>query len=218
MDDKILSLMMNKPIVIPRIIFNNYKRLNITEEELIVLIFIIDLGNKIVYNPDIFVKELNIEKYKVMEILNNLSEKKIITISVEKNTSNNKREEYISLELLYSKILNLFKETKTKSIDTSDIFSVFEKEFGRTLSPMEYEIIKGWINDEKFSYEIIVEALKEATYNNVNSLSYIERILYDWSKKGIKTKEDVIKDKSNFRNNRKKTNKEIFDYNWLEDE
>ena len=59
MDDKILSLMMNKPIVIPRIIFNNYKRLNITEEELIVLIFIIDLGNKIVYNPDIFVKELN---------------------------------------------------------------------------------------------------------------------------------------------------------------
>ena len=83
---------------------------------------------------------------------------------------------------------------------------------------MEYEIIKGWINDEKFSYEIIVEALKEATYNNVNSLSYIERILYDWSKKGIKTKEDVIKDKSNFRNNRKKTNKEIFDYNWLEDE
>ena len=189
-----------------------------TEEELIVLIFIIDLGNKIVYNPDIFVKELNIEKYKVMEILNNLSEKKIITISVEKNSSNNKREEYISLELLYSKILNLFKETKTKSIDTSDIFSVFEKEFGRTLSPMEYEIIKGWINDEKFSYEIIVEALKEATYNNVNSLSYIERILYDWSKKGIKTKEDVIKDKSNFRNNRKKTNKEIFDYNWLEDE
>lgn len=218
MDDKILSLMMNKPIVIPRIIFNNYKRLNITEEELIVLIFIIDLGNKIVYNPDIFVKELNIEKYKVMEILNNLSEKKIITISVEKNSSNNKREEYISLELLYSKILNLFKETKTKSVDTSDIFSVFEKEFGRTLSPMEYEIIKGWINDEKFSYEIIVEALKEATYNNVNSLSYIERILYDWSKKGIKTKEDVIKDKSNFRNNRKKTNKEIFDYNWLEDE
>ena len=210
--------MMNKPIVIPRIIFNNYKRLNITEEELIILIFIIDLGNKIVYNPDIFVKELNIEKYKVMEILNNLSEKKIITISVEKNSSNNKREEYISLELLYSKILNLFKETKTKSIDTSDIFSVFEKEFGRTLSPMEYEIIKGWINDEKFSYEIIVEALKEATYNNVNSLSYIERILYDWSKKGIKTKEDVIKDKSNFRNNRKKTNKEIFDYNWLEDE
>lgn len=218
MDDKILSLMMNKPIVIPRIIFNNYKRLNITEEELIILIFIIDLGNKIVYNPDIFVKELNIEKYKVMEILNNLSEKKIITISVEKNSSNNKREEYISLELLYSKILNLFKETKTKSVDTSDIFSVFEKEFGRTLSPMEYEIIKGWINDEKFSYEIIVEALKEATYNNVNSLSYIERILYDWSKKGIKTKEDVIKDKSNFRNNRKKTNKEIFDYNWLEDE
>ena len=27
-----------------------------------------------------------------------------------------------------------------------------------------------------------------------------------------------LKEKSNFRNNKKKTNKEIFDYNWLEDE
>ena len=88
MDDKILNLMMDRPIIIPRIIFNNYKRLNITEEELVILIFIIDLGNKIVYNPDIFVSELHIEKYKVMEILNSLSEKKLITITVEKNSNN----------------------------------------------------------------------------------------------------------------------------------
>ena len=150
---------MEKPITIPRMIFNNYKRLNITEEELIVLIFIIDFGGRIVYNPDIFVNELKMEKFKVMELLNSLYEKKIITISVEKN-SNNKSEEFISLDLLYSKMLNLFKDsTPTDSnIDNTDIFSVFEKELGKTISPMEYEIIKGWIND-KFYYEIIIEAL-----------------------------------------------------------
>ncbi len=215
MDSKILELMMERPVIIPRMIFNNYKRLNITEEELVILIFIIDLGNKIVYNPDIFVSELNIEKFKVMEIINSLSEKKLITITVEKN-KNNKSEEYISLDLLYNKILNLFKEVKDSSIDNTDIFSIFENEFGRTLSPMEYEIIKGWIND-KFSYEIIVEALKEAVYNNVNNLSYIDKILYEWNKKGIKNKEDILKDKNSYRNNRKKVT-EVFDYNWLEDE
>lgn len=215
MDEKILNLMMDRPVIIPRIIFNNYKRLNITEEELIILIFIIDLGNKISYNPDIFVKELNMEKFKVMDILNRLSEKKIITITVEKNKVG-KTEEFIQLDLLYSKIINLFKETQDDNIENTDIFSIFEKEFGRTLSPMEYEIIKGWIND-KFSYEIIIEALKEATYNNVNSLSYIDKILYEWNRKGLKTKEDIIKDKNNYRTNKKK-NVNIFDYNWLEDE
>lgn len=215
MDEKILNLMMDRPVIIPRMIFNNYKRLNITEEELVILIFIIDLGNKISYNPDIFVTELNIEKFKVMELLNSLSEKKLITITVEKN-KNNKTEEYICLDLLYNKILNLFKEVKDDKIDNTDIFSIFENEFGRTISPMEYEIIKGWIND-KFSYEIIIEALKEATYNNVNSLSYIDKILYEWNRKGLKTKEDIIKDKNNYRNHRKK-NTEVFDYNWLDDE
>lgn len=215
MDEKILNLMMDKPIIIPRIIFNNYKRLNITSEELIVLIFLIDMGNKIRYNPDIFVSELNMEKYKVMEIFNSLSEKKLITITVEKN-SFNKSEEYISLDLFYNKILNLFKETKDDNIENTDIFSIFENEFGRTISPMEYEIIKGWVND-KFSYELILEALKEAIYNNVTSLSYIDRILYEWNRKGIKSKEDVIKDKNNYRSNKKK-NKEVFDYNWLDDE
>lgn len=214
MDNKILDLMKERPVIIPRLIFNNYKRLNITEEELVILIFIIDLGNKISYNPDIFVSELNIEKFKVMEILNSLSEKKLITITVEKN-KNNKTEEYISLELLYNKILNLFKEVKDNDINNSDIFSIFEKEFGRTLSSMEYEIIKGWLND-KFSDEIIVEALKEAVYNNVNNLSYIDRILYEWNRKGLKTKEDVIKDKNNYRNNKKRVT-EVFDYNWLDD-
>lgn len=215
MDEKILNLMMDRPVIIPRIIFNNYKRLNITEEELVILIFIIDLGNKISYNPDIFVRELNMEKFKVMDILNRLSEKKIITITVEKN-EDGKTEEFIKLDLLYSKIINLFKETQDDNIENTDIFSIFEKEFGRTLSPMEYEIIKGWIND-KFSYEIIIEALKEAAYNNVNSLSYIDKILYEWNKKGLKTKEDIIKDKNNYRTNKKK-NVNIFDYNWLEDE
>jgi len=215
MDEKILNLMTERPVIIPRIIFNNYKRLNITEEELIILIFIIDLGNKISYNPDIFVTELNIEKFKVMELLNSLSEKKLITITVEKN-KNNKTEEFILLDLFYNKILNLFKETKDDNIDNTDIFSIFESEFGRTISPMEYEIIKGWIND-KFSYEMIIEALKEATYNNVTSLSYIDKILYEWNRKGLKTKEDIIKDKNNYRNNKKKTT-EVFDYNWLEDE
>ena len=48
-------------------------------------------------------------------------------------------------------LLDLFNENDDK-IDPN-LFSCFENEFGRTLSPMEYEIINGWVN-EKFSNEI----------------------------------------------------------------
>lgn len=215
MDDKILEILGQKPIVIPRFLFNNYKDLNITEAELIILIFIIDNGNKILYNPEIFTNELGLDKYKVMELINNLMEKKIISLVVEKN-SNNKMEEYISLDLFYDKMLNKIKEVKEEEIDTTNVFSTFENEFGRTLSPMEYEIIKGWLNS-KYSEEIIIEALKEATYNGVSNLRYIDKILFEWDKKGLKSKEDIIKDKSKYRDS-KKEKVDIFDYNWLEDE
>lgn len=217
MDEKIINVIMDKPIIVPKIIFKNYKKLNITEEELIILIFIINLGNKVSYNPDIFVSELNIEKYKVMEIINSLSEKKMIDIVVLKN-KDNKSEEFISLDLFYSKILNLFKDNCDKKEESSDIFSVFENEFGRTLSSLEYDLIKRWI-DDSFSYELILEALKEAVYNGVSSFSYIDRILYEWKKKGIKTKDDVLYDKENYRNKiSKKSKANLFDYNWLDDE
>jgi DNA replication protein len=151
-----------------------------------------------------------------MEIINNLSEKNIISIKIEKNKSN-RREEYIYTDLLYDKLINLIHNQEQKPQENyEEIFTTFEKEFGRTISPMEYELIKSWITD-KIPQELIIEALKEATYNGVSNMRYIEKILTEWQRKGIKTKEDVTKDKNNFKNSKKKE-VEVYDYNWLEDE
>ncbi len=215
--EEVENLLRERPIVLPRYLFNYYFRLGITSEELIILILIIDKGNKIIYNPEDISLSIGMDKYKVMELLNNLNEKKIISISVEKN-SDGKREEYISLDLLYKKIMGIILDNNNeeKTLDNSDIYSIFEKEFGRTISPMECEIIKGWI-DDKFSFELILEGLKEAIYNGANSLRYIEKILYDWRKKGYKTKEDVINAKTKYRESKKDV-KDIFHYDWLNDD
>lgn len=212
MDNKILNLLQDRPIVIPRILFNNYRMLNILEEELIVIMLIISLGNKIEYNPDIFVQELNMEKHKVMEIINNLISKNLLSLEMVKNgriTS-----EYISLSLLYDKLLNIVIDNgNDKEIDGS-IFSVFENELGRLLSPMEIEQIKEWVNTYR-NEELIKIALKEAVINGVNNLRYIDTILNEWNKKGYKNKEDIVKDRSNYRN--KKSNIDAFDMDWLND-
>ena len=59
---------------------------------------------------------------------------------------------------------------------------------------MEYEFINAWINSG-MNEDIIKEALKEATYNGVSNLRYIDKIIYEWKKKGYKTVEQVRNNK-----------------------
>ena len=99
--------------------------------------------------------------------------------------------EKISLEPFYQNMVLQEKEKEKKQTET-DIFTIFENEFGRTLSPVDYEIINAWI-EKGYSEDLIVAALKEATYNGVNNLRYIDKVLYEWHKKGIKNAQDVRK-------------------------
>ena len=62
-----------------------------------------------------------------------------------------------------------------------------------------------------------MEAVKEASLNGVSSVRYIDKILYDWDKKGLKTKEDV---EAMISNRRKETSEpvEVFDYDWFDED
>ena len=173
------------------------------------------MGDDALYNPLQIASLLNMDKFKVMEVLSLLCDKGIISIEIRKNESG-KSEEYISLDMLYNKLVGSVVDLENKVLEEDDsIYGVFEQEFGRSLSPMEYEIIKGWMNSN-ISQEMIKEALKEAIYNGVNNLRYIDKILYEWNKKNIKTKGDIIKDREHYRN-KKKENVEVFDYDWLDE-
>ena len=217
MNEVVISTLKEKPILIPNVLFKHYKKLNITEEELVILICIIKEGDKIVYDPNFFTEEIGMEKYKAMQLITDLAEKGTIEIKVENNKSN-KKEEYIYLNPLYNKLLNILIDLQLGSnpIVDSNIFAAFETELGRTLSAMEIEIIREWLHNG-ITEELIKEALKEAILNNVRNLKYIDRILFNWRSKGFKTKEDILKDKKNYRKPTKKV-EQIYDYNWLEDE
>ena len=125
---------------------------------------------------------------------------------------NNRSYEYISLELLYEKLVNLIvMDDDKKDIDIS-VFTVFENELGRTLSPMEYEKIKEWVTSGN-SEELITCALKEAVMNGINNFNYIDRILDSWRKKGYKNKKDIVRDKEKYHT--KKENVQVYDTDWL---
>ena len=207
--NQLVEVLKNNNYQIRKELLFNYKNLNITDSEFIVLIYLINQSSDI-YNPKQISNDLKLSLNDVLELINSLVEKGIIKIDLKK--INNIRTEVIDLETLYEKIA--FSLDPKEDKQESNIYDVFETEFGRTLSPMEYEIITGWL-DSGYTEELITLALKEATYNGVSNLRYIDKIIYEWGKKGIKTKEDVEKNRKQFKSTEKK---EIFDYNWLDEE
>ncbi len=210
--EHIVNILKERELHFPRLLLVNYKNLKLTELELIIVIYLLNADNN-TYNPKAIGNDLGLKTNDVLEIINNLTEKGIVSLDIVK--INNLRSEVINLNLLYEKLAFLVMNSDTKDNKDSGLFEIFEKELGRGLTPMEFEIINGWL-DIDYTEEIIICALKEAAYNGIYNLRYIERILFEWYKKGIKNKEDVERNKKNFKK-AKDNNVELFDYDWLND-
>lgn len=207
--NQILEVLKCKYYQIPQVLLFNYRKLGLSELELIVIMYILN-DNDTNYNPKKISNDLELDVKKVLEVINNLMEKGFLSIELIK--VNNVRNEVINLDLMYEKIaFIIMKKDNTKE---TNVFETYEKELGRALSPTEYEIINSWL-DSGYSEELILLALKEAVYNGVSNFRYVDRIIFEWAKKGIKNKEDVEKNRKEFKKN--KENKELFDYDWLND-
>lgn len=191
-------------------------------EEFIFLMYLYNMGNKFLFDPVKFSSDLNMELTEVMNYVGVLTDKHFIRVEVLKNEKG-LMEEVVIMEEFYNKLsmITIDEVNKTSINDNSNIFEIIEKEFGRTLSPIEFEIIKAWL-DGGFSEELIKEAIKEATMNNVSNLRYIDKILFEWGKAGIKSSADVEKNRK-MRNDVKNKHDEnidldIIDYNWFDDD
>ncbi|QSF43150.1 DnaD domain protein [Paenibacillus tianjinensis] len=83
--------------------------------------------------------------------------------------------------------------------ESRNLFSIFEKEFGRPLSPMECETISGWVDQDRYPEELILLALKESVFAGKVHFRYIDRILLEWARNRVKNAQDVKNYSQNFR-------------------
>jgi len=199
-------MVVNNHLIIPNYFIRYYKKFNLENNELLMLIYLLNCNEKLILDNKKISKDLYLEENEVLNIISSLIEKNYISIEMSKN--NGIIEEYISLDLFYEKINSYLIENDKKD-NSSDIYSKFEKEFGRTLSPVEYETISKWI-ESNIPLELIEAALKEAILSGVNSIRYIDKILFEWNKKGYKTSSDIVN-----KNKKDEYIEEIYDYDWL---
>lgn len=217
---KLIEILNSGNLVIPIYLLKKRKELDLDLDEFIFLMYLYNKGNNLIFDPGAFAHDLDIELERVMEYVSSLSDKNCLKVDVVKN-SKNIMEEVIVLDDFYNKISLAFSE-EVNNVDNSksNIYEVIETEFGRTLSPIEYEIIKAWL-DSNISEELIEEALKEATFNGVSNLRYIDKIIFEWNKKGIRTREDVYKNKEKKKDSfkdSKEIDMEIMEWDWFDEE
>ena len=162
-------------------------------------------------------KVLCLNENDVLSAFGMLLDKNLLTLVSTKNDSG-KIVDKISLENLYSGIKKSSDKDKADK-QKSDFFTNFQKEYAHTLSSMDLELVKAWL-DSGFSEELILGAVKEANYNGVASLSYIDKVLFAWKKKGFKTMEDVTKHltKQDDSEDESMFETSVFEINWLDDE
>ncbi len=190
------NMFKSKDFVINSNIIKCIKSLDISLDEFLLILYFINVSCEL--DTENIKDKLGFDEETVFNTFNSLVNKKYIEMDV-KNT-NGTIVEMIKLDPFYDR-LALNRKTDD---NTTDIYSLFEQELGRTLSSFEYEIINKWI-EKGIDEDMIKRALKEAILNGVTNFKYIDKIIYDWSKNNVKQ----IK--------KKETLEDLFDYDWLDD-
>lgn len=209
--DKLINIIQSKKLIMDSNIIKIIDK-DMPLKDFLVLLYLFNIS-PINLDTGKISQELNISEEDVMTSFNNLLNKNLIKI----NTVKDKYgiiSENISLDNLYKLAIGNLSEVE-KCREKNNIYNIFQQEFAGNLSPTEYELINGWLNTG-ISENLIIGALKEAIFNGVKSFRYIDRILYEWQKKGFTSMDDVNKDLKN--KPKSISDEEIFDYDWLNDD
>ncbi|MBE6148564.1 MAG: DnaD domain protein [Firmicutes bacterium] len=207
----------NKKYVVETLFLKETLKHNLSLNEFLVLMYF-DNEYELTFDVKKVAKATCLNEKDVLNAFGSLLDKKLITLNSVKNESG-KLIDKVSLDNLYNGIKdNVSKNAKEK--EKNDLFTKFQANYGHSLSGMDYEIIKAWL-DNGFAEELILGALDEANYNGVTTLRYIDKILFEWNKKGFKKMEDVtnhLKNRSASDENKITYETSVLEYNWLDEE
>ena len=211
LNEKLLEQLNNdNHYTLPKYVLGYAKDLNLDINSFILLIYLLNGKNGRSFNYKNIMKDINLNEKELLDAISVLKSKKLLSIEMKKNDFG-VLEELINISSFYDIVFSKMLNESKNNIDRKDIYEEFEREFGRTLSPMEYEIISGWI-ESGISNDLILAALKETIFNGVNNLRYVDKILYEWNKKGIKNSSDISKIEKQKEDEKQE---ECYEYDWL---
>ena len=218
MKEQLYKLLTSKRLVVSDYLIKVAILNNLSLNEFLVLAYFDNSFNN-TFEVELVSNTLGLDFNVTMEAFNSLMIKGLVSLESVKDIEN-RLNEVVVLDGVYSSVIdNTISETKEEVKEA--IFKIFERELGRTISSMELELINGWLISGT-PEELILGALREAVYNGVNNFRYIDKIIYEWEKKGFKTMDDVnsyVRNRREAKNSDKvisKKEQDILDFDWLD--
>jgi len=213
------AALQDKGIYLSSMLLRSYRELGLQDSEAMLLLHLMEY-NQVGFNEfptlEQLAERMGTTTAEISRILSKLIKEQYITIEdyVDKDTGMQserynysgwylKAAEWAATQQRESKKAEKRLTTvKQPQAAASDLFSVFEQELGRLLSPMECETISTWLDQDRYSEELIRMALKEAVFAGKLSLKYIDRILFDWSRNRVTNADEARAHAQKFRGGR----------------
>ena len=170
------------------LLLENYKKLKISENQLVIIMMIDHLlsqGNPFI-TADLLSLKMSLDVKEIDRLVADLLTRGLmeyVTANGKTVTSLNPLKEklYREFQITISRE-NESKNNEAISAQLNNIFESFQKELGRSLSPLEISRIREWVS-MGYSDEIIINALKEAISQGKKSLKSVDKILLTWAKR-----------------------------------
>lgn len=215
LEEGLLAAMQEGTQNVPYLFLKLYPSLQLTDSEamlIIQLMAFLDKEKMEFPTIDQIQSRLAAPPEHVIKMLQKLLKDNWITIDEQIDLVSGIQSERYNLKGVYQKMAAAWverqkqeaaREKQSAAADSAkDIFTIFEKEFGRPLTPMELETIAGWIDQDNYKQELILAALKEAVFAGKVHFRYIDRILLEWSRNRVHSVEQAKEHAQRFRSGR----------------
>lgn len=233
----LLQLFQEGSIALPIPLLTMYKKLGLTEEEVMLIIQIMVYQEKEkqpLPSVEKIATKMNLSTEQIAGLFKKLIHQGFLEIVEEINDDGLRCERY-SLDPLYAKLADgmlakneLDESENRKQSDYENLFQLFEREFGRPLSPFECEHLTQWLDQDGYSEELIKAAVREAVFCGKLNFRYIDRILLEWQRNRIRTADEAAEYAKRFRQkgtiyssfspNERKQKVGFSFYNWVNQE
>lgn len=217
---------------LPNLLIAHYEQLGLNESQMMVMLKI-----KMNEEQGVFFQTfeelshgMTISAEECAYMVQYLIQKGFISIQPFEDRSGIQHDRY-SVEPLWGVLYDFLEAKQAKDLQKNHVqaekslYALFEDEFGRPLSPLEGETLSIWMDQDHHDAEMIRLALREAVLSGKLNFRYIDRILFEWKKKGLKTAEEAQEHSQHFRSQQKAPpskeetssyKRQVPFYNWLE--
>ncbi|MFM1655586.1 DnaD domain-containing protein [Brevibacillus sp. B_LB10_24] len=210
MDRHILQLLQEGSTSVSNILLKKYKRMSLSDEEMMLIIHLLSFqqeGNRFPTLQQLE-ERVSMSGLRLIQLLQKLLKEQYITIDEDVDPQSGMRYESYNLEPLYRRLYHCLQEER-KVLNESvlgigtglnmvsaqeygtGLYSQFEQAFGRPLSSIEIETLHIWVEEDKYSEELILAAMREAISVGKLYIRYIDRILLEWQRQQIKSAEEA---------------------------